>query len=55
MAENPDSIRLLSQKPTKLANISRVFLHTTRVGQKIAMRPQFVQNARRRDESILYG
>ena len=33
---------------------SRVFLHTNRVGQKVAMRPQpqVVPNARPRDESM---
>ena len=50
-AENSDFIRLSGQKP-KLANIFEGFLHTTRVGQKIAMRLQFVPNARPRDESM---
>ena len=52
IAENSDFIRLLGHKP-KLANVFAVFfLHTTRVGQKFAMRPQFVSNARPRDESV---
>ena len=37
-AENPDFIRLLDKNLRSLT-CSRVFLHTTRVGQKFAMRP----------------
>ena len=49
--ENAVFIRLYWIQP-KLANIFTGFLHTTRVGQKFAMRPQFVQNARPQDKSI---
>ena len=51
-AENTVFIRLLGRNLSSLIH-SRVFLRTTRVGQKIAMRPQFAQkNARPQDESI---
>ena len=52
VAENSDFIRLLGQKPKLAIAFWRVFLQPTRVGQTIAMRPQFVPNARPRDESM---
>ena len=44
---------LIGYKNLSSPIFSRVFLHTTtRVGQKFAMRPQFVQNAQPQDECI---
>ena len=51
IAESPVFSRLLGKNLSSLI-FSRVLLHTTLVGQKIAMRPQLVQNARSQDESI---
>ena len=51
IAGNLDSIRFLGKNLGSLI-FSRVFLHNTRVRQTFTMRPQFVQNARPRDESI---
>ena len=52
IAEYTDFIRLLGKNLVSSLTFSRVFLHTTRLGKKIAMRPQFVQHARPQDESI---
>ena len=51
-AENLDLIFAYGKNLFNSLIFSRVFLHTTRVRQRFAMRPQFLQNARPQDESI---